>query len=71
MARSKKPIVEKITTTTTVNLTGFLNADNLSGLLMEMEDKGEVDVVNHIKKYNGRFGTLSFTIKDEKELSND
>lgn len=69
--KSKKPIVEKISTTQTLDMTGFLNLDNLSGLIMELEDKGEVDMSNKLKKYNGRFGTLSFKISETAELDAD
>lgn len=72
MARkSKKPIVEKISTTHTLDMTGFLNLDNLSGLIIEMEEKGEVDVCEKLKKYNGRFGTLSFKITESSEISEE
>lgn len=67
MAKSKKkPIVESIVTTTTIKLTGILNLDELKGFGMEFEDQGEVDVTEKLKKYNGKFGTISFSEKDEE-----
>lgn len=68
---AKKAISEKEVTTTTLSLEGTLNLDELQGFLMEFEDSGEKDVVEKLKKYNGRYGVLKFTIKDEKELDEE
>lgn len=68
MAKKKKPIVEKVTVRKTLDLTGTLNLDNLQGLIIEMEDMGEKDVCSILKRYNGRFGTLSFIINETEEL---
>lgn len=72
MAKSKKkPIVEKLITTRKIDITGFLNLDKLQGLIMEIEDTGDVDVGRRLKKYNGEFGTLSFTVKNEEEVQQE
>ncbi|WP_195618946.1 hypothetical protein [Clostridium paraputrificum] len=65
---AKNKIQEKRTTTTKLSLEGTLNLDNLSGLVMEFEDEGEKDVVEKLKKYNGSYGTLTWTEKIEEEI---
>lgn len=65
MARAKKPIVERVLVKKTLALTGMLNLDNLQGFVMEMEEKGEVDVTNLVKKYDGQFATITIGIKEE------
>jgi hypothetical protein len=71
LAKAKKPIVEKITTTTKLDLTGTLNLDDLKGFLMEFEEKGEMDVCEKLRQYNGRYGVLSFTIRDEQTIEDE
>lgn len=68
---AKKLISEKEVITTTLSLEGTLNLDELSGFLMEFEETGEKNVVEKLKKYNGRYGVLKFTIKDEKDIDEE
>ena len=67
MAKSK--INETKNIITKLSLEGFLNIDNLEGFNMEFEDEGEKSVVELLKKYNGQYGTLTFTIKEQEDLS--
>ena len=67
----KKLISEKEVITTTLSLEGTLNLDNLSGFLMEFEETGEKSVDDKLKKYNGRYGVLKFTIKEEKDIDEE
>lgn len=63
---AKKSISEKKVTTTTLSLEGTLNLDNLQGFAMEFEDEGLKDIVEKLKKYNGQYGKLAFTVKEEE-----
>lgn len=65
---AKKPISEKKVTTTKLSLEGTLNLDELQGFVMEFEEEGEKNVVEKLKKYNGQFGTLTFTVKQEEDI---
>lgn len=65
---AKKPISEKKVTTTKLSLEGTLNLDELQGFTMEFEEEGEKDVVEKLKKYNGQYGTLTFTVKEEEDI---
>lgn len=67
----KKLISEKEVITTTLSLEGTLNLDNLQGFLMEFEESGEKSVDEKLKKYNGRYGVLKFTIKEEKDIDEE
>ena len=68
---AKKLISEKEVITTTLSLEGTLNLDNLQGFLMEFEESGEKSVDEKLKKYNGRYGVLKFTIKEEKDIDEE
>ena len=65
---AKKPISEKKVTTTKLSLEGTLNLDELQGFVIEFEEEGEKNVVEKLKKYNGQFGTLTFTVKQEEDI---
>lgn len=65
---AKKAISEKKVTTTKLSLEGTLNLDELSGFLMEFEEEGEKNVDEKLKKYNGRYGVLTFSIKEEEDI---
>lgn len=65
---AKKKISEKITTTTKFQLEGTLNLDDMQGFLVDIEDEGEVDITQRLSRYNGRFGVLTFTVKEEQEI---
>ena len=66
---AKKLISETRNTVTKLSLEGFLSIDNLEGFNMEFEDEGEKSIVDMLKKYNGEYGTLTFTIKQQEDLS--
>ena len=66
---AKKLISETRNTVTKLSLEGFLNIDALEGFNMEFEDEGEKSIVDMLKKYNGEYGTLTFTIKQQEDLS--
>lgn len=65
---AKKPISEKKVTTTKLSLEGTLNLDELQGFKMEFEEEGEKDVVEKLKKYNGQYGTLTFTVRVDEDI---
>ena len=66
---AKKLISETRNTVIKLSLEGFLNIDALEGFNMEFEDEGEKSIVDMLKKYNGEYGTLTFTIKQQEDLS--
>ena len=66
---AKKLISETRNTVIKLSLEGFLNIDNLEGFNMEFEDEGEESVTDLLKKYNGQYGTLTFTVKEQEDLS--
>lgn len=65
---AKKKISEKKTTTTKLSIEGFLNLDELQGFTMEIEEEGEKDITEKLKTYNGQYGTLTFTVKEEEDI---
>lgn len=65
---SRKKISEKKTTTTKLSIEGFLNLDELQGFTMEIEEEGEKDITEKLKTYNGQYGTLTFTVKEEEDI---
>lgn len=65
---AKKKISEKKTTTTKLSIEGFLNLDELQGFTMETEEEGEKDITEKLKTYNGQYGTLTFTVKEEEDI---
>lgn len=65
---SRKKISEKKITTTKLSIEGFLNLDELQGFTMEIEEEGEKDITEKLKTYNGQYGTLTFTVKEEEDI---
>ena len=65
MAKSK--INEKITTEHKLSIEGTLNVDNLSddGLVMEVEDIGEVSLAKYLQKFNGKY--IKMIVADKVE----
>lgn len=65
---AKNPISEKLTTTHQLSIEGTLNLDNLAEnmFIAEIEDLGEKDLVELLKKFNGQFVKLSITNKIEE-----
>ena len=66
---AKTLISETRNTVIKLSLEGFLNIDNLEGFNMEFEDEGEKSVTDLLKKYHGQYGTLTFTVKEQEDLS--
>lgn len=64
----KKKISEKRITTTKLSLEGFLNLDQMAEFCIEFEEEGQKDVTELLKKYNGQYGTLTFTVKEEEDM---
>lgn len=65
----KKKISQKRVTTTKLSLEGFLNLEELKeGFLMEFEEEGQKDVTELLKRYDGQYGTLTFTVKEEEDI---
>ena len=66
MAKSKK--TEKITTTHQFSVEGILNVDNLCNemISIELEDEGEVDLCDYIKKFNTQNVKIIITNKTEE-----
>lgn len=66
MAKSK--LSEKITNTHQFSVEGVLNVDELKEgiIIAEVEDEGEVDLVNYIKKFNGENVKIVITNKVEE-----
>lgn len=65
---AKKKVSEKKVTSTKLSIEGTLNIDELSGLVLEIEDEGEKDFSEILKKYNGSYGTLTWTEKLEEDI---
>lgn len=63
---AKKSINNKKVITEKLDITGTLNLDDLQGFVVELEDEGEKDIVELLKSYNGKLGTLSFVVKTEE-----
>ena len=65
---AKSGIQEKITTTHKLDIDCILNVDNLieDMILGDIEDQGEVDLVDLIKKFNGEPVKISITKKTEE-----
>lgn len=65
---AKKKVSEKRVTSTKLTIEGALNIDKLTGLILEVEDEGERDFTDILKKYNGSYGTLTWTEKIEEDI---
>lgn len=61
----KAKVQEKRVTTTKLSIEGVLKLDNLQGFVVELEEQGDLDIADKIKKYNGSYGTLTWTEKLE------
>ena len=64
MAKSK--LSEKITNTHQLSVEGTLNVDDLGKIIVELEDEGEKDISDIIRKFNGEYMKLVITKKDEE-----
>ncbi|XZH99777.1 hypothetical protein ACSXEK_16355 (plasmid) [Clostridium perfringens] len=67
MAKSK--IMEKIERKHTFSVEGILNVDELQEgmILCEVEDEGEVDLIEYIRKFGDDTVKISIVKKDEEE----
>ena len=66
MARSK--INEKIINEHKFSIEGTLNVDELKQgqIICEVEDEGEVDMLEYLSKFNGNYIKLSISDKSEE-----
>lgn len=67
MAKSK--IVEKIERKHSFSVEGILNVDELQEgmILCEVEDEGEVDLIEYLRKFGDGTVKISIVKKDEEE----
>lgn len=67
MAKSK--IMEKIERKHTFSVEGILNVDELQEgmILCEVEDEGEVDLIEYLRKFGDDTVKISIVKKDEEE----
>ena len=65
-------LVDKLEIKRTFKVTGILNSEYLHEgvLLIELEDEGEVNLVDYIKSFDGQYVTLNVTNKTEQDVEN-
>ena len=61
-----KKINEKITSTHQLSIEGTLNLDNIGSIIADIEDSGETDITELIKKFNGEYAKLTLTVKTDQ-----
>ena len=63
-------LVDKLEVKRTFKVTGTLNSEYLHEgvLLIELEDEGEVNLVDYIKSFDGQYVTLYVTNKTEQDV---
>ena len=63
-------LVDKLEIKRTFKVTGTLNSEYLHEgvLLIELEDEGEVNLVDYIKSFDGQYVTLNVTNKTEEDV---
>ena len=63
-------LVDKLEIKRTFKVTGVLNSEYLHEgvLLIELEDEGEVNLVDYIKSFDGQYVTLNVTNKTEQDV---
>ena len=63
-------LVDKLEIKRTFKVTGSLNSENLHEgvLLIELEDEGEVNLVDYIKSFDGQYVTINITNKTEEDV---
>ena len=68
MAKSK--INEKMIHFHKFDVEGTLNIDELQEgqFVMEVEDEGEIDIINKLRKFNGRYVKISIADKEEENI---
>ena len=69
MAKKSK-INEKITNTHLFSVEGTLNVDALNegSIIAEVEEEGEIDLVDYLKKFNGSYVKIQITDKTEETV---
>lgn len=63
-------LIDKLEVKRTFKVTGILNSEYLHEgvLLIELEDEGEVNLVDYIKSFDGQYVTLNVTNKTEQDV---
>ena len=63
-------LVDKLEVKRTFKVTGTLNSEYLHEgvLLIELEDEGEVNLVDYIKSFDSQYVTLNVTNKTEQDV---
>ena len=63
-------LVDKLEIKRTFKITGTLNSEYLHEgvLLIELEDEGEVNLVDYIKSFDSQYVTLNITNKTEEDV---
>ena len=63
-------LVDKLEVKRTFKVTGTLNSEYFHEgvLLIELEDEGEVNLVDYIKSFDGQYVTLNVTNKTEQDV---
>ena len=63
-------LIDKLEVKRTFKVTGTLNSEYLHEgvLLIELEDEGEVNLVDYIKSFDGQYVTLTVTNKTEQDV---
>ena len=63
-------LVDKLEVKRTFKVTGTLNSEYLHEgvLLIELEDEGEVNLVDYIKSFDSQYVTINITNKTEQDV---
>ena len=63
-------LVDKLEVKRTFKVTGTLNSEYLHEgvLLIELEDEGEVSLVDYIKSFDSQYVTINITNKTEQDV---
>ena len=63
-------LIDKLEVKRTFKVTGNLNSEYLHEgvLLIELEDEGEVNLVDYIKSLDGQYVTINITNKTEQDV---
>lgn len=62
-----KKITEKKVTTTKLSIEGTLNLDG-DQIILEVEDEGDVSLLEKLGKYNGTYGKLTWNLQVDEEI---
>ena len=63
-------LIDKLEVKRTFKVTGTLNSEYLHEgvLLIELEDEGEVNLVDYIKSFDSQYVTINITNKTEQDV---